>query len=306
MIDIIIPAYNAHETLYKTLSNIALQTKKDKIIVYIVNDCSNKNYQREVDNFSDILSIKEIKTTKRLGPGGARQFGIEHSSSEYILFMDADDQFYNPFALNLLYYNINNGYDIVIGKEVINGILGNFENSNLHGKIYRRSFLIENNIKFNNTKYSEDNSFDQITTNITDKIMKINDPVYLYINNSNSLTSKKHRELEKIILYLYNRIYAAEELEKRNVNPKIIANILLKGYTYTYLNIKLNKKINTKKIYTKCSNYEYIFKKYEKYLTKDEIINNLLKRVNCTDIYSKEILKDFTKLRLKFKGEYYD
>ena len=81
MIDIIIPAYNAHDTLYKTLSSIALQTIKDKVNVYIINDYSKKSYKKEIDTFKDIFNLKEIKTKKRLGPGGARQYGIENSDS---------------------------------------------------------------------------------------------------------------------------------------------------------------------------------------------------------------------------------
>ena len=56
MIDIIIPAYNAHDTLYKTLSSIALQTIKDKVNVYIINDYSKKSYKKEIDTFKDIFN----------------------------------------------------------------------------------------------------------------------------------------------------------------------------------------------------------------------------------------------------------
>lgn len=301
MIDIIIPAYNAHDTLYKTLSSIALQTIKDKVNVYIINDYSKRSYKKEIDTFKDIFNLKEIKTKKRLGPGGARQYGIENSDSNYIMFIDADDQLYNPFVLNLLYFNIDKGYDIIIGKEVVNGIRGDYKQSNIHGKIYSRAFLKENNIKFNNTKYSEDNSFDQITRNITNNIIEINDPVYLYVENKNSLTSKKYKELEKLTQYLYNRIYTTLELQKRNVDPVKIANILLRGYTYAYLTVKSNKSLNNNKLYKKCYRYELMFLNYEKYLSENEILENLLKRVNCSNIFANEILKDFNKFRSKFR-----
>ena len=39
-IDIIIPAYNAHNTIDKALASIACQNISDKIKVTIVNDCS--------------------------------------------------------------------------------------------------------------------------------------------------------------------------------------------------------------------------------------------------------------------------
>ena len=42
MIDIIIPAYNAHKTLKKTLFTVATQDNVEDLKVYIVNDCSKK------------------------------------------------------------------------------------------------------------------------------------------------------------------------------------------------------------------------------------------------------------------------
>ena len=33
------------------------------------------------------------------GPGYARQYGIEHSDSEYIIFIDSDDVFATPLSL---------------------------------------------------------------------------------------------------------------------------------------------------------------------------------------------------------------
>ena len=61
MIDVIIPAYNAHETICETLSSIVLQSIKDQLNVYIVNDCSKKDYSKEIKRFSKVLNIKEIK-----------------------------------------------------------------------------------------------------------------------------------------------------------------------------------------------------------------------------------------------------
>ena len=49
MIDIIIPAYNAHETIDQTLYSINTQINKELFKVYIVNDASNQNYSNFVD-----------------------------------------------------------------------------------------------------------------------------------------------------------------------------------------------------------------------------------------------------------------
>lgn len=38
MIDVIIPAYNSHSTIIRTLSSIAMQLNRDELKVTIVND----------------------------------------------------------------------------------------------------------------------------------------------------------------------------------------------------------------------------------------------------------------------------
>ena len=60
MIDVIIPAFNAYETIDKTLASIAFQDCVDKLNVYIVDDCSKKNYSDFVKFYSNFMNIVEI------------------------------------------------------------------------------------------------------------------------------------------------------------------------------------------------------------------------------------------------------
>ena len=68
MIDIIIPAYNAHKTISKTLSSIALQQNVKDLNVYIIDDLSDKDYEKEYDLFKDVLNIKIYRLEKNMGP----------------------------------------------------------------------------------------------------------------------------------------------------------------------------------------------------------------------------------------------
>ena len=106
MIDIIIPAYNAHNTIKKTLISICMQTVKDKINVYIIDDCSNEDYKEIINIFKDKINIKYYKLKENSGPGVARQYGLEHSNGEYIYFLDADDMFMDIYSLENLVYQI--------------------------------------------------------------------------------------------------------------------------------------------------------------------------------------------------------
>ena len=86
-LDIIIPCYNAKNTLFKTLSSIAIQRDIEKVSVTLVNDCSKYDYQEEVDYFSRFFQIQEIKTLKNGGPGDARNLGIQSTHNPYIVFL---------------------------------------------------------------------------------------------------------------------------------------------------------------------------------------------------------------------------
>ena len=150
MIDVIIPTYEAHDFLAIGLHSLACQTFASKLHVYIVDDCSSRGYEEIVKPFRRNLKITILKTPYNSGPGFARQYGIDHSDSPYITFMDADDVFYYVRAIQDLYEVMeNNSADEVIGnfaEELANGtVYIHYCNDVwMHGKMYRRSFLEEN------------------------------------------------------------------------------------------------------------------------------------------------------------------
>lgn len=51
MIDIIIPAYNAHKTIDKTIESISKQINKNDLKIYIINDGLLKN-NKEIFRYS--------------------------------------------------------------------------------------------------------------------------------------------------------------------------------------------------------------------------------------------------------------
>ena len=87
-VSVIIPAYNAQETLLKTIRSIQKQTFLDFELI-VINDGST-------DNTLEVLSsIKEprlkVFSYKNGGLAVARNRGIDHAIGDYITFIDADD-----------------------------------------------------------------------------------------------------------------------------------------------------------------------------------------------------------------------
>ena len=163
MVDIIIPVYNARKTLPLTLMSINLQEVSFKYKVTIIDDYSTEKYDDILDYYRKYLDIDYKRLDKNGGGGVARQVGLDITNNPYIIFMDADDFFYDTDSLQNLYFEIEKGYDIVSAGEYdelkdINMI----NDGDLHGKIYRRKYLVDNNIRFNETRFHEDNYFNSM------------------------------------------------------------------------------------------------------------------------------------------------
>ena len=113
MLDIIIPAYKANNTISKTLKSIERQSMKDKIRVVIVNDNPNDDYTNVIDCYKNTLDVTIINNPLNLGTSGARFEGFNNSSSEFVLFCDADDEYINFYSLEKMYN------DMVLNENIV-------------------------------------------------------------------------------------------------------------------------------------------------------------------------------------------
>ena len=102
-----IPAYKAQSTIEECLSSINIQSMRQEINVIIANDNPGDDYTYLSDKFPK-LHITYAHTEHNGGPGIARNKCIEVSNDNYIMFMDADDCLYSPYAVETLYRGITN------------------------------------------------------------------------------------------------------------------------------------------------------------------------------------------------------
>lgn len=252
MIDVIIPAYNSYNTIDRTLSSISLQSCRDKLNVYIINDGSNGNFDQFVNFYKKYLNIKELSYDKNMGPGYAREYGIKNSSGKYIVFIDSDDSFYDSYSLYKLYNAISSSdYDFVNSafyeqkqdelKIISDDVVW------MHGKIYKRSFIEKNNIHFNNSRNNEDNGFNTLLLLNKPKEMYIDEPTYIWNNNDNSITRRNNHEYKYsgIYGYIYNMSWALNQ-KKDNKEISKIAYAALYTVYLTY--IEFTDKSNIKEL----------------------------------------------------------
>ena len=229
-IDIIIPAYNAHKTIDKTLYSICYQTYSNMISVYIVDDCSDTTYDNILSFFKKYIDINLIRLDENKGPGVAREVGINNSKNDYIVFIDADDTFSSPRSIEMLYHEIHdNKYDFVssIFTEVGTNLNHDFKEDEifLHGKIYSRKFIEDNNIHFNSLRTNEDNYFNSIVIMSNPKKSYLDKQTYNWNYNPTSITRKNNHayDYDGIYSFIDNMTDAITFAINNNKNPSIIA-----------------------------------------------------------------------------------
>lgn len=221
IVDIIIPAYNCSKTLPRALGSIVAQTKSEKCIVTVVDDCSTEDLKPIIDSFKPYIKINYIRLTENLKyPGLVRQVGLNNSIAPFVIFLDADDML-EPTAVALANNEmLKNDMDVIIGYFLQQDDKGNLmqmteKNTTwLHGNVYRRSFLQKNDIKFS-TGYNEDGAFNTQCYMLSDKIGILKQPIAYWMHNENSITRSETEfsiryanHLASTLNFAYQNIFA--------------------------------------------------------------------------------------------------
>lgn len=187
LITLIIPIYNAEEYLDNTINYVVNQSIGfENIELILVDDNSTDNSKKIIEKYAKKYNnIVPFYSESNHGfPGFGRNVGLEKSTAEYIMFMDNDDEI-DPNMCENLYNTIKNeNADIVcsnfimidnISGEIkgninyINGIENNgqiifeneddiilFRSSPVWNKIFKKTIITKNNIRFKENTYADD------------------------------------------------------------------------------------------------------------------------------------------------------
>jgi len=246
-VSIIVPAYNAEKYIDKCLNSLINQTKEELEFI-IVNDGSTDRTEDIVKKYKD-KRIRYFKN-KNQGIGKTRNFGIDQSKGEYILFLDSDDYIEKTCCEKLYNKAKNDNLDIVICdfyKEWDNGEIEeihtpSFENSTLKdnpdiiteylspwAKIYKRKLIADNNIKFVEDCKYEDAPFVIEALDKANKIGKLDDCLNYYLIHGNSETTVRDRRcfdilkiIDKIRKYSKDKDYLKDKIDRLTV--RIVTN----------------------------------------------------------------------------------
>lgn len=223
-ISVIIPVYNAEDTIEKCINSIINQTYTDYEIIAI-NDGSKDNSFNILKNYEKILKDKiKIINQKNQGVSKTRNNAIKLANGDFITFIDNDDFIDKDYLKTYISEIDNSDFDVVIGGyrrvDENNKIL---YQKKLHdtqwskylivspwSKIFRRNFLIENKIEFLEYKIGEDVYFNLsiLAHNPRVKILKYIGYNWYFNSKSVSNTSQKGLSKDIDITYLLEKIDA--------------------------------------------------------------------------------------------------
>lgn len=95
-VSVIVAAYQAAETIERTLKSIAAQTLKPREVV-VVDDGSSDGTSDAAEACSEGMNgieLRVFRTEDNLGAGSARNRAIEESTQTYLAFLDSDDEWF--------------------------------------------------------------------------------------------------------------------------------------------------------------------------------------------------------------------
>lgn len=111
MISIIVPVYNAEQSLTRTVDSILLQKYTDFELL-LVDDGSSDGSGLLCDEYALKDNRIRVFHKENAGVSSARNFGLEKANGEWILFVDSDDEIREDMLDSLLKYS--SGMDRVV------------------------------------------------------------------------------------------------------------------------------------------------------------------------------------------------
>ena len=224
LVSIIIPCFNCEKYIDKCLKSILNQTYKNfEILLY--NDGSSDGTLKILKEYEEQYDFIKLYDQKNIGVSKTRNKSIFDASGDYIMFIDNDDYIESDYVETFVKNCFDN--DIVIGGYLRinqeNKILKKMSLKDCEwskymvmspwSKLYKRSFLISNNIQFLDNNIGEDVYFNMLAYSLTKKIKTIDYAGYNWYYNDLSVSNSKQKQMNNIeVMTLIQNMY--DELNK--------------------------------------------------------------------------------------------
>lgn len=232
-LQILVPQYEeTFDVIKSLLDSIALQQNVDfgEVGVIICNDGS-KVYLDE-SRLREYPFEVQYHKCEHGGVSATRNACLDRATADYVMFCDADDMFSNMCGMWILFREMEIGFDSLVSafieetrtpdKKQVVYVNHDMDSTFVHGKIHRRQYLIDKNIRWNdNLTVHEDSYFNILCQNLSKNVKYCSTPFYLWKWRDDSVC----RHDPKYLLKTYNNMIDSndaliDEFIKRFVNDK--------------------------------------------------------------------------------------
>lgn len=156
------------------------------------------------------FEIKQIRQEHK-GVSAARNACLDAATADYVMFCDADDMFFQMCGLYIIFNEMKTGFNafnsIFVEELQKDGqviyVNRQMDSTFVHGKVYRREFLTQNGIRWNDSlTIHEDSYFNILCQKIAGEVRYCQTPFYLWKWRDASVC----RHDPKYILKTYNNM----------------------------------------------------------------------------------------------------
>ncbi len=246
-VSIIIPVYNAQAFIDRCLQAVCGQSFSDFEII-LVNDGSRDNTLALCETWAEKDKRIRLISQQNGGPGSARNAALALARGTYVQFVDADDVMMNTATEDLL--AAVDGSDLVIARFVLcmrnmereRGLVkdnaacsraefldklksypGSFYYSALWNKLYLRSIIADNGLRFNTVlSWGEDFAFNMDYYRHVRRVQYLQKAVYKYYWTTSGQTWRtlfglpRNIRIKWSMYQSFKRIYTGEGIYRQN------------------------------------------------------------------------------------------
>lgn len=234
-LQILVPQYKETDEIVKPLlDSIAIQQSVpfDEIGVILCNDGSDVHL---TDTFLQGYPFQvEYYLEPHRGVSATRNACLDHATADYVMFCDADDMFYNACGLWILFREMQTGFDSLVSvfveetrhpetKDILY-INHEMDSTFVHGKVHRRQYLLDKQIRWNDKlTIHEDSFFNILCQNLSTNVKYCSTPYYLWKWRDESVC----RHDPKYILKTYRNMIDSndaliDEFISRGIQEKVM------------------------------------------------------------------------------------
>ena len=262
-ISIIVPIYNVEEYLVECLKSI-YKIENLRYEVILVNDGSKDKSYKIMEDFKALYPNQTVLINKENGGlSSARNAGLRVAKGRYVSFIDSDDFIDTVEFEKFVIEGIKSRVDIAVGnmRYYVPGRIGEPLFRSKLDDIYRRDFLIKNNLFFNEEIVHEDSEFTTLAYLRAKKIKYIDKAFYFYRQREGSIMNKVSEKSMVSLEKICEKLFLEFKKLNNNRGKEALATLILSFYS-TVVYKRYNGGGDYKRVYKR---YRELYAELKKY-----------------------------------------